>query len=251
MSSNSEMTFLEHVSELRYRVLRVILCLFLFTFIGFYFSSNILDLLIKPISGIIEKSEVGLQISKPTSIFITKISIGLFFSFIFSMPVMLYEIFIFLLPAFDKKIILSKAYFFILVAVFFFISGLIFSYYILVPISLDFFNHMTMNFIDSSKYGIAMIQLFNYNDYILYLLRMSFVAGLVFQLPVIVNVLVFMNIVKISTLKKLRRYLYLIFFIIAAILTPPDIPTQLLIAVPSIFLYELSILIASIFKNEK
>jgi len=251
MNADSEMTFLEHVSELRYRFLRVILCLFLFTFIGFYFSSYILDLLIKPISGIIEKSEVGLQISKPTSIFITKISIGLFFSFILSMPVILYEIFIFLLPAFDKKIILSKVYIFILIAVSFFISGLIFSYYILVPVSLDFFNYMTINFIDSSKYGTAMIQLFNYNDYILYLLRMSFVTGLVFQLPVIVNILVFMNIVKINTLKKLRRYLYLIFFIVAAILTPPDIPTQLLIAIPSIFLYELSILIASIFKNEK
>tara|TARA_Y100000590_G_C14843685_1_gene684946 strand:- start:125 stop:421 length:297 start_codon:yes stop_codon:yes gene_type:complete len=94
-----------------------------------------------------------------------------------------------------------------------------------------------------------MPQLYSLNSYYSYVIRLSLICGIIFELPVLINILVYIGILNIDRLKKIRRYLYLSFFIIAAILTPPDVVSQFLIAIPLICLYEFSILLAYLFNR--
>ena len=94
-----------------------------------------------------------------------------------------------------------------------------------------------------------MPQLYSLNSYYSYVIRLSLICGIIFELPVLINILVYIGILNIDRLKKIRRYLYLSFFIIAAILTPPDVVSQFLIAIPLICLYEFSILLAYLFNG--
>ena len=130
----------------------------------------------------------------------------------------------------------------------FFLGGILFSYFILSPISINFF-HQISNEFSNSDTSVVMPQLYSLNSYYSYVIRLSLICGIIFELPVLINILVYIGVLNIDRLKKIRRYLYLSFFIIAAILTPPDVVSQFLIAIPLICLYEFSILLAYLFNG--
>ena len=235
--SNTEMTFLEHLQEMRSRILNSLIAFIFFAIIGYYYSNLIISFLLNPIND----TNVNLQALKITSIFSTKIIISFFFGVIFSFPVIVYQFLMFTLPALDNKFKTYKIILFIFMASSLFLFGLLFGYYILIPFSLNFINNISL--------PLNMISLnYTLENYLVYLIWILIISSLMYQLPIFIFFLTKIGFINLASLRSNRRFIIVIFFILAAILSPPDPISQLMIAIPLLLLYEFSILILKIFK---
>jgi sec-independent protein translocase protein TatC len=167
--------------------------------------------------------------------FLTHLNVSVIAGLILSSPYIIWEIWRFLLPALkpnEKKyisriVIISSALFFI---------GILFSYYMIVPLTIDFFA--------TYQVSKAVENQINLNSFISSLSSITLITGAVFELPVFVYFLTKIGFLTTEKLKKTRRYAIIIVLSIAAILTPPDIFSQLLVSIPLYALFELSILIS-------
>ena len=235
--SNTEMTFLEHLQEMRSRILNSLIAFIFFAIIGYYYSNLIISFLLNPIND----TNVNLQALKITSIFSTKIIISFFFGVILSFPVIVYQFLMFTLPALDNKLKTYKIILFIFMASSLFLFGLLFGYYILIPFSLNFFNNISL--------PLSMISLnYTLENYLVYLIWILIISSLMYQLPIFIFFLTKIGFINLTSLRSNRRFIIVIFFILAAILSPPDPISQLMIAIPLLLLYEFSIFILKIFK---
>ena len=149
----------------------------------------------------------------------------------------------FLLPAFTNNITKNKIIGFIILSSILFILGLIFGYFILVPFSISFFESISLPLLDSISLN------FTLENYLVYLIWALIITSTLYQLPVLVLFLVQVGFADIEWLKTNRSYIYIAFFILSALLTPPDPLSQILIALPLIFLYEFSILLIKVIKK--
>jgi sec-independent protein translocase protein TatC len=172
--------------------------------------------------------------------FLTKLKISLLAGFIISFPVHLYNAIRFIFPALkvkEKRVIVIGLFIsFGLLAFSFY-----YSYYNIIPISVRFLT--SRNFIPN-QVGL----LLNYNKNIFYILQFIFIALVIFQTPILLELLLVTNVIKRKTLLKFSRYVMVGIFILSALLTPPDFVSQVSLSVPLIVLYFLTILIAKIFK---
>ena len=230
------MTFLEHVDELRNRVLISIFFVFIFSLISYYYSSKIIDFLIKPV----EDNNINFQVLKITSVFFVKMGISIASGILFSFPFIMFQFFKFILPAFQKISIL-KICLMTIVSYILFLVGLTFGYKIIIPFSISFFSQLSLNldFI-SLNYTLE-----NYLSYISWIL---IVCSLIFQLPFILTIIVKFGLLSLDSLKKSRRHIIVFFFIFGALLTPPDPLSQISIVIPMCLLFEFSILLIRIIK---
>ena len=147
----------------------------------------------------------------------------------------------FTLPALDNKFKTYKIILFIFMASSLFLFGLLFGYYILIPFSLNFFNNISL--------PLNMISLnYTLENYLVYLIWILIISSLMYQLPIFIFFLTKIGFINLASLRSNRRFIIVIFFILAAILSPPDPISQLMIAIPLLLLYEFSILILKIFK---
>ncbi len=259
MSRIKEMTFLEHLLELRYRLIYIVIAFTILFIFGFYFSDKILVIMLNPIDNIVsENNNSKVIVTHFTTIMLKKISICFYFGFFLTLPVILYQLVAFFLPAIDKKIHLFKVICFIILATLFFVLGFLFSYFVIVPNSIYFFQEISNNFLASYNNKILnpqsqnMIESFYILDnYLDYFLNMSIMCGFVFELPIVINMLVYLNILDVKRLNKIRPFLYVIFFILAAFMTPPDFVSQILLAMPMILLFELSVVSVLIIYSKK
>ena len=135
MKTNNEMTFLEHILELRSRLLKIFFSIMFFSIIGYLNSNLIISFLLYPVSD----PQINLQVLKITSIFSTKLMVALFFGLIISFPILLYQLLSFITPAFDNNLTVFKIIMFICISLLLLIIGLFFGYYILIPFSVTFF----------------------------------------------------------------------------------------------------------------
>ena len=230
------MTFLEHVDELRNRVLISIFFVFIFSLISYYYSSKIIDFLIKPV----EDNNINFQVLKITSVFFVKMGISIASGILFSFPFIMFQFFKFILPAF-KKISIFKICLMTIVSYILFLVGLTFGYKIIIPFSISFFSQPSLNldFI-SLNYTLE-----NYLSYISWILIL---CSLIFQLPFILTIIVKFGLLSLDNLKKSRRHIIVFFFIFGALLTPPDPLSQISIVIPMCLLFEFSILLIRIIK---
>jgi len=232
------MPFWNHVDELRYRLIKSLITVIVFSIIAYFFSDNLLQIISQPNFQIMDK--VNLQVLKVTSMFMIKIYLSLIIGLMFSMPVILYQFWRFVSPAIDSKINFTTLLLFAMSTIFF-ISGAYFAYTSIIPISISFFTSLTSEVI-AVDYNITL------ENYLNYVIWMIFVGGLVFQLPIISIIFKKMGIINHKMLQNGRRYAILIIVIVAAILTPPDPFSQLLFSVPLVILYEISIIIIRFMK---
>lgn len=230
-----EMPFLDHLEELRWRLLKAIISVFVMMIICFYFSDYILDILLYPGKNI--DPPVPLQVLKVQTVFIIKLEIALFAGIILSLPVIFYQLWQFLAPGLLKKerSILPVIVF---ASVACFLAGAFFAYFIIIPYALDFFLSLAPADIENK---IAL------DFYIGFLLRLIIVFGIVFELPMLSLILSKFGILSPAFMRKYRKYAIVGAFILGAILTPPDPTTQVLLALPIILLYEISIFISYLF----
>ena len=236
MSDNNQMTFLEHMLELRSRLLKVFFSVLLFSVIGYLNSNLIINFLLSPVSD----PQINLQVLKITSIFSTKLIVSVFFGLVISFPILIYQFLSFIMPAFDNKLTLFKIIAFICVSLFLFIIGLLFGYYILIPFSVNFFKSISIPLLGAIDLNYTL------ENYLVYLIWILIISSLVYQLPILILFIIKMGIIDIDWLKSNRRYVIVTFFILSALFTPPDPLSQLMVALPMIILYEITIVIARI-----
>lgn len=226
-------TFVEHLEELRRRIIIyasffVIACL-----LSFAFSKHLLAYVLKIIGKTVFLS--------PAEGFLVHVKISVFAGFMISLPVFFYQAWAFISGALEKKELKSTK-FFCLFSFFLFLSGAVFAYFIILPLAVRFLLSYQRPMMR------AQISVSQYFDFMCGLL-ISF--GFVFELPLVIVFLTKLNIIGPGLLAQKRKYAVLLIFIAAAVLTPPDVITQFLMAVPLLLLYETGIILSRFFVKKR
>ncbi len=237
----SRMPLVEHLTELRRRLLYSLVAFVVLFLICFYFADPFFNFLVEPLARIWEGQEGRRLIYTALhEKFFTNIKVAFFVAAFLSFPVLASQIWAFVAPGLFKRE--KKAFLPFLVAtpVLFFAGGL-FVYYLLLPVAWQFFS----SFEQLAGENLLAITLEpKVNEYLSLVMRLIFAFGLSFELPVALLILVKVGFATPEGLKKKRRYAIVVAFVAAAVLTPPDPLSQLALAIPIILLYELSILVA-------
>jgi len=237
-----------HFLELRNRFLYF----FLFFFISFLFSylfiENIFSFITNPFIESIEfKDNKRLIYTGLAEAFFSYLKLALISAFIISSPFFIYQIWAFVAPGLlnkEKKIIFP----FLFLIPLMFILGFVFVYYFIIPLAWEFFVAFDTSGTEN-KYTIELEP--KVNEYISLTLKLAFAFGLAFQLPTAIFLLTILGLTSPISLQKKRRFVIVIIFIVSAIITPPDIISQIGLAIPVIILYEFSIFIAKFFQKKK
>ena len=236
-----DMPFWDHLEELRWRLIKSIVAILIGSLISYNYSNFIISFLIEPTKTL--SIGLNLQIINVTSMFMVKMTIALFGGVFFSLPIIFYQIWMFISPAFEKKYNLLISFMIILTTIFF-IIGISFAYFIIIPFSLSFFTSLTHETL-SINYNYTL------DSYLIYIIWILFGTGLLFQLPVVSILFTSIGIFTPHFLMQYRKVAIIMILIVSAIMTPPDPVSQLFISFPLIILYELSILISKgIYKNK-
>lgn len=234
IENKSNKPFFDHLEELRSRIIKCFITVIFFSILGYIYSNSIISFLIKPV----QELDVTFQVLKITSIFLVKIGLAIVCGILFSLPVILYQFLVFLLPAFENKVTTNKILRYVLLNLIFFILGLAFGYFILVPLSIEFFNSLSI----SMEY----IELnYTLENYLFYMVWLMVISSFIFQLPFILLIFNKIGIINRNYLIDHRRSIILLFFIIGAFFTPPDPISQIIVVIPMYILFEISIFFMS------
>lgn len=240
MSSNNEsMPFLDHLEELRWRLIKSIASVLIGAVISFYFIDQIIEFLVKPTDAL--KNSMDLQVLKVQGMFMIKWSIALFGGIIISIPVLTFQIWKFVAPGLyidEKKYIIPLIIFTFLS----FICGLIFAYMIVIPFSLSFFTSIGFEGIQNN---------FSINYYFSFITWLMIGSGLIFELPVIVFILSVIGLLTPAFMRHYRRYAIVIILVLSAFITPPDPVSLVLMSIPLLVLYEVSIGVSWLVNRKK
>jgi sec-independent protein translocase protein TatC len=232
-----EMPLLEHLIELRTRLIYSLVAVGALCIICFIFSDQLFDFLLGPFKAAVPKvSDVHLIYTAPQEFFFTKLSVALFAAIFFAFPVIASQIYMFVAPGLYKRE--RKAFLPYLVATpFFFLLGAALVYYIVIPMALRFFLGMQ----ETSPNGVSITMQTRVSEYLTFIMTLIMAFGVCFQLPVILTLLARIGLVGSPLLKKGRKYAIVVFLVISALLAPPDPFSQIGLTVPLYLLYEFSI----------
>jgi len=237
MSNTSNMTFIDHLEELRWRIIKSLIGILLGSAIIFFFIDEIFQILLYPTT--LLDSPPTLQVLKVHGMFMIKWGIAFIGGLILGIPVITFQLWKFIAPGLLKN---ERKYAFPIVLFSFtsFIVGVLFAYFIIIPFSLNFFS--SMGYVDVENN-------FSINYYFSYILWLIFSSGLLFQLPVLVVIFTLIGILTPPFMRHYRRHSFISILILSALITPPDPISLLMMSLPLILLYELSIILCSIFKR--
>lgn len=237
MSNTSNMTFIDHLEELRWRIIKSLIGILLGSAIIFFFIDEIFQILLHPTT--LLDSPPTLQVLKVHGMFMIKWGIAFIGGLILGIPVITFQLWKFIAPGLLKN---ERKYAFPIVLFSFisFIVGVLFAYFIIIPFSLNFFS--SMGYVDVENN-------FSINYYFSYILWLIFSSGLLFQLPVLVVIFTLIGILTPPFMRHYRRHSIISILILSALITPPDPISLLMMSLPLILLYELSIILCSIFKR--
>tara|TARA_B100001057_G_scaffold345216_1_gene346277 strand:+ start:430 stop:1206 length:777 start_codon:yes stop_codon:yes gene_type:complete len=234
----SSMNFLDHLKELRQKLIYSIIFFVMAFIVSFYFSQSIFEFLAKPLTSILQDGN-GLIYTALQEAFLTNVKVAFFTAAFISFPFLSFQIWSFISPGLlkkEKKVSLPS-----LVAIpFLFLLGAAVVYYLISPIAWKFF----LSFQTSQADSINITLQAKMNEYLSLMMTFIFAFGIAFQLPVVLLLLVRVGVLTIQQLVSFRKYAIVLAFIFAAIITPPDPFSQISLALPVIILYEVSILIS-------
>ncbi|PIR31938.1 MAG: twin-arginine translocase subunit TatC [Alphaproteobacteria bacterium CG11_big_fil_rev_8_21_14_0_20_44_7] len=230
-------TIFEHLVELRARLVKSLIFFFAAFIISYYFAEEIYSFLVKPLAEAVGDNERRMIYTGLTEAFFTYVKLALFAAFFFSFPLIGGQLYLFLAPGLYKKE--RKLLLPILLAapILFFLGGAV-VYYFIMPLAWEFF--LSFESLGGNSLPIQMEA--KVSEYLSLVMHLIIGFGLAFQLPIILMLLVKSGAISIDYLKKQRRIAIVIIVIAAAILTPPDIISQIGLAVILYALYELSII---------
>ena len=247
--TNNETGFISHLVELRKRLINSFICLLIFFLFCYYFSEYIYGFLVDPYAQAVKDDgeERRLIFTALQETFLTYLKVSFFAAFFFTSPFFLIQIWKFIAPGLYENEKSAIMPYLILTPILFLLGGVL-VYYLIMPLAIKFFLSFESSGINTS----LPIQLeAKVNEYLSLVMKLIFAFGLSFQLPVILSLLARIGMVDSKFLKKRRKYVIVIIFATAAILTPPDPITQIGLAIPLLILYELSIFSVKIIENKK
>ena len=222
-----------HLLELRSRLIRVIICLGVLFIAGIPFASEIYGFVASPLLTILPEgsSMIATQVTSP---FMAPVKLVLFAALLVTMPYLFYEVWMFMSPGLYKN---EKTFVAPLMAttIILFAAGIAFAYFVVCPIIFKFF-------IASAPNSIQVMT--DISQYLNFVIKLVFAFGVAFEIPIATFLLVKSGIVKKELLIKSRPYLIILFFVIGMLLTPPDIFSQLFLAIPMWVLFELGLLMS-------
>ena len=242
-----EMTLMDHLTELRKRLLWCFLYILLIFIVCFYFADNLFAFLAEPLVKLMDKENgQGFIYTALQEAFFTELKIAFFFAIFFSFPVIAIQIWKFIAPGLYKKEQNAFLPFLIATPILFFAGGSM-VYYIISPIAWKFF----LSYQNMNPIGVPIRLEAKMGEYLSLMMRFIFAFGLAFQLPVALTLMAKVNLVNYESLRRFRKYAIVIAFLSAAFLTPPDPFSQISLALPIIILYEISIYLAKIVSKNK
>jgi len=259
----NEMSFFEHLEELRWHIIRAVLAIAIMAIVAFLFKNIIFDkIILAPKNPGFFTNRILCQIgeylntnalcinTKPFNLIniqmsgqiTTHILVALVSGVILAFPFVLWEFWKFFKPALhaNEELHARGAVF---AASFLFFTGVIFGYYIIIPLSIHFLGSYVVSNDVTNQIDIR--------SYIGTITKTALAIGLVFELPIIAFFLTKIDLIDPSFLKQYRKYAIIVCFIAAAIITPPDVFSQTLVVIPLLGLYEVSILVSKIVMREK
>ena len=235
MTPEKEMGFLDHLEELRWRIIKSLLGIVVGAALVFTFMDQVFQILLDPVLSLDEPPK--LQVLKIHGMFLLKWGIALVGGLVLALPIVTYQIWKFVAPGLLKN---ERKYSFpvILFSFVAFVGGIMFAYFIIIPISLNFF--ASIGYVDVENN-------FSINYYFSYILWVLVAAGLLFELPVLVLILSVIGLVTPAFMRHYRRHSIVTILVLSAFFTPPDPVSLFMMSLPLIVLYELSIGISKLF----
>ncbi|MBQ6298557.1 MAG: twin-arginine translocase subunit TatC [Selenomonadaceae bacterium] len=221
------MSLTAHLEELRSRIIKSLLAIVFGSCVAYLFLDEITNYLTLPVG--------KLYYMKPGEAFFTYLKIDIAAGFLIALPIIFYHVWKFFLPALTRS---ERAVLGILVpsSVALFFTGLAFSFFLILPVALKFF----MGFGEESE---NLQSLFSFGSYFEFVILFVLPFGFVFELPLVIIVLGKLGILTSEKLGKYRRYVFFFSFVIGALVTSPDVITQIAVAIPVILLYEVGYLV--------
>ena len=228
-----------HITELRRRTLICLTGICIFSIVAYCFYNGLIKWLILPYSNLELPLSDILFVNALFEGFITKVKFSIYAGMVLSFPIIIYQVMRFIFPGLVKTerriITICLLLSFILAS-----ASVYMTYFKLIPYSIQF---LTGSQFIPDQIGVML----NFFQNVFFIFSLLVIACLVFQLPILMGALLYLNILKRDTLWSAGRYIILIIFIIAALITPPDIITQISIALPMALLYYIVLLIAKLF----
>ena len=237
---------MEHLIELRSRLIKALLAFLVMFVVCFFFAKNIYNILVLPYQHA-AGPEAKLIYTAPQEFFFTQIKVAMFAAAFLSTPVVFSQIYAFVAPGLYKN---ERDAFkpYLYATPIFFLAGALLVFYVVMPNLLHFFIGMQQ----ANEPGKAQIELLpRVSEYLGLVMTLIFAFGIVFQLPVVLTLLGRVGIIDSQFLKNNRRYAIVIVFVVAAVLTPPDVFSQLALAIPGILLYEASIISVGMIEKKR
>jgi sec-independent protein translocase protein TatC len=236
-----EQTFISHLVELRDRLIRASIAVIV-VFLGLvYWAPEIFRLLVRPLMMNLPKNG-KLIVTDVTGSFFVPMKVTMLVAFVIALPYVLYQIWAFIAPGLyqnEKKLVAPL----VGTSYTLFLCGMAFAYFVVFPTIFRVMAHY------NAPLGAAMNT--DVDNYLSFVLTMFLAFGVTFEVPIFVILLVRMGLVTVSKLKEVRPYVVVGAFVVSAVVTPPDVFSQLILALPLIVLYEAGIIAARLFVRAK
>ena len=235
-----EMTFVQHLVELRDKLLHSVIAILLI-FIGIFpFANEVYGFIAAPIISVLPSGTniIAIGVISP---FLTPLKMALIFAVYLAMPYLLFQIWSFIAPALykhEKQMIAPL----IVSSTILFYAGILFSFYVVFPVIFGFLSSIGPSIVDFTP---------DIQYYLDFVLKVSFAFGIAFEVPIATILLIMFNITTVEKLKNNRPYVIIGAFILGMLLTPPDIISQVLIAIPMWLLFEAGLIFAPMFKRKE
>ncbi len=231
-SDTSRQPLVHHLLELRACLIRSVIALFAGMALCVYFAKDIFAILQEPLLRVLP-AQTGFIATTPLEALITYLKVAFLSAIFLTSPVILYQVWSFVAPGLYKKE-KSLALGFVVSSTIFFVGGAFFGYFIIFPVGFRFFV--------SALEGTGITFMPRMEDYMGFISKMLLTFGAIFEMPLVLVALAKIGLISLVGLKKARRYVLVLMFLIAGVLTPgPDVLSQFLLAVPLLLLYELSL----------
>lgn len=240
MNEEGKAPFTAHLDELRKRLITCFIAVGVGFAICYGFKEKLFQILVQPLLRVMKTDETLIFTGLPEAFF-TYLKVALLSGLMLAAPIIIYQFWMFVAPGLyerEKRLMLPIVF----LSTFFFVGGSLFGYFIVFPWGFKFF----LGFANEHIRALPSMK-----EYLGFTAKLLLAFGLVFELPLVITFLAKLGLVSVDFLKKNRKYALLLFFAGAAILTPPDVVTQIMMALPLMVLYEISIVGARIFGRHK
>jgi sec-independent protein translocase protein TatC len=240
MRDDEKLPFTTHLEELRRRLIICFSAIGVCFVISYVFSRRLFEILMQPLVAAMPPEEKLIYTGLPEAFF-TYLKVAFLAGVLLAVPVIMYQLWMFIAPGlYDKE----KRWVFpiVFLSSIFFVGGALFGYFVVFPFGFKFFMGFASDYVRPLP---------SMKEYLSFSAKLLFAFGIVFELPLFITFLAKLGIVNVELLRTKRKYAILLFFVFAAILTPPDVITQVMMAGPLILLYEVSILGAKIFGKKE